>query len=111
MSRRIEKVNQLLKQEVGELILRELEFSKDVMVTVTNVDTSLDLSQAKIMVSIMPEIKADKILRVLASQVPNLQKALNHKLRMKNVPKIKFNLDKSEQRADRIERLLRKINQ
>jgi len=109
MSLRIQKVNELLKQEIGNLILKELDFSRDIMVTITEVSTSPDLQQAKVKVSIMPFLKAEKILKILNSQVFNLQKLLNKKLKMKIVPKIKFELDKSEERKTRIEQLFRKI--
>lgn len=109
MSRRIERVNQLIKEEVSNLILREVDFSKDVMATITEVETSSDLQQAKIRVSIMPFLKAEKILKVLNSQIFNIQKLLNKKLNMKIVPKIKFELDESEEKTSRVEQLLRKI--
>jgi len=110
MSLRIQRVNELLKQEIGSLILKELDFSRDIMVTITEVDTSDDLQQAKVKVSIMPFLKAEKILKILNSQVFNLQKLLNKKLKMKIVPKIRFELDKSEERKTRIEQLLKKID-
>ena len=109
MSRRTERVNQLIKEEISNLILREVDFSRDVMVTITGVETSSDLKQAKVMVSIMPFLKAEKILRVLNSQVFNIQRLLNKKLNMKIVPKIKFELDESEEKTSRVEQLLRKI--
>jgi ribosome-binding factor A len=109
MSLRIQKVNELLKQEIGGLILKELDFSRDTMVTITEVSTSPDLQQAKVKVSIMPFLKAEKILKILNSQVFNLQKLLNKKLKMKTIPKIRFELDKSEERKTRIEQLFRKI--
>ena len=110
MSLRIQRVNKLLKQEIGSLILKELDFSRDTMVTIIEVDASDDLQQAKIRVSIMPFLKAEKMLKVLNSQVFNLQKLLNKKLKMKIVPKIRFELDKSEERKTRIEQLLKKID-
>lgn len=110
MSLRIQRVNELLKQEIGSLILRELDFNRDTMVTITEVYASDDLKQAKVKVSIMPFLKAEKILKVLNSQVFNLQKLLNKKLKMKIVPKIRFELDKSEERKTRIEQLLKKID-
>lgn len=110
MSLRIQRVNELLKQEIGGLILKELDFNRDTMVTITEVDASDDLQQAKVRVSIMPFLKAEKMLKVLNSQVFNLQKLLNKKLKMKIVPKIRFELDKSEERKTRIEQLLKKID-
>lgn len=109
MSRRIQRVNKLLKEEIGSLILREVDLSKDVMVTITEVETSPDLQRVKIRVSILPFLKAEKILKVLNSQIFNIQKLLNKKLNMKIVPKIKFELDESEEKNSRVEQLLRKI--
>ena len=108
MSRRLQKVNELLKQEVGNLISKELEFSRDIMITVTRVDVFPDLRGARVGVSIMPFLKAEKILKILNSQVFNIQKSLNQKLNMKLVPKIRFELDKSEEQTSRIEQLLKK---
>ena len=65
MTFRIERVNELLRKEISSLILKELDISKDIMITVTGVETSPDLGQAKIKVSIMPFLKAEKILKVL----------------------------------------------
>ena len=109
MSRRIQRVNELLREEISKLILREIDLSEDTLVTITEVKTSSDLQQAKIRVSIMPFLKADKILKVLNSQVFNIQRLLNKKLNMKIVPKIRFELDKSGEKTSRVEQLLKKI--
>lgn len=109
MSFRIQRVNELLKHEIGELILKELDFSRDTMVTITEVNTSPDLRQAKIKVSVIPFLRAEKVLKVLNSQILNLQKPLNQKLKMKIIPKIKFELDKSEEKTNKVEQLLKKI--
>lgn len=111
MSRRIQRVNELLKQEVSNLILRELDFSKEVMITVTGVKTSSDLRQARIRVSIMPLLRVEKVLKVLDSKIFDIQKLLNKKLKMKIVPKIRFELDKSEEKVNRVEQLLKKLDQ
>lgn len=109
MSFRIQRVNELLKHEIGELILKEFDFSRDTMVTITEVNTSPDLRQAKIKVSVIPFLKAEKVLKVLNSQILNLQKPLNQKLKMKIIPKIKFELDTSEEKTNKVEQLLKKI--
>ncbi len=109
MSFRIQRVNELLKHEIGELILKEFDFSRDTMVTITEVNTSPDLRQAKIKVSIIPFLRAEKVLKVLNSQILNLQRPLNQKLKMKIIPKIKFELDTSEEKTNKVEQLLKKI--
>lgn len=108
MSLRIQRVNELLKQEIGSLILKELDFSRDIMITITEVNTFDDLRQAKVKVSVLPFLKAEKILKILNSQIFIIQKSLNKKLNMKVVPRIRFEIDASEERKTRIEQLLRK---
>ncbi len=108
MSRRIEKINQLIKEEISNLILRNLDISREVMITVTNVKTASDLTRAKVGISIMPFLKAEKILKILNFQTFNIQKALDKKLKTKIVPKIKFELDESQEKASKIEQLFKK---
>lgn len=110
MTLRIQKVNELLKHEIGELILKELDFSKDTMVTITGVDTSPDLRQAKARISVMPFLRAEKILKVLNFQIPSFQQSLGKKLKMKIVPQIRFELDESEEKKTKIEQLIKKLN-
>ena len=109
MSLRIQKINELLKQEISDLILRELDFSRDTLITVTKVDTSKDLLDARVGVSVLPFLKAEKVMKVLNSQVFNIQKVLDKRLKIKVVPKIRFELDKSYERADRVNSLLKQI--
>ncbi len=61
MSKRIPQVNQLIKKELSQIIQREIDFSPDVLVTLTRVDTSSDLMEAKIYISVLQEEK-EKIL-------------------------------------------------
>lgn len=110
MSRRIEKINKLLKQEVGKAILNNLDFRKGTMVTVTQVYTSSDLSQAKVKISIIPFVNAEEILKIIKNHKGLLQKTISQKLEMKKVPKIKFDLDKTEQKAQRVEQLIKQIH-
>jgi len=108
MSRRMEKINKLLKQEISSLILKELDFKRDVIITVIKAETYSDLNQVKVGISILPFSKAEQVLRVLNSKNSDIQRLLNKKLRMKIVPKIKFKLDSSEEKISRVEQLLKK---
>ena len=108
MSQRIEKVNKLLKQEVSKLLLKEVDFG-NVFVTITNVDTSPNLQQSKIRISILPSEKSDEVWNIIKKNIFHVQKALNKKLYMRPVPKIIFEIDKAEARVQRIEEILGKI--
>ena len=108
MSQRIKKVNELLRQEVSKLLLKEVDFG-GTFVTITNVDTSPNLQQSKIKISILPAEKSEEVLNEIKRNIFHIQKALNKKLYMRPVPKIIFEVDEIETKAQRIEEILGKI--
>ncbi len=117
MSRRILQINQLIRQELSQMILREIEFPKEVLVTITRVETSLDLRKAKVYISVMPVLSTGKpnkkhiseVLQILNKNIYNLQQKINKKLQMKTVPKIEFKEEKQINKSLRIEELLKQI--
>lgn len=106
MSKRIQRVNELLKRELSQLLLREMEFTKDVLVTVTRVAASDNLKEARAYISVMPEKESVRILRILGKKVYFLQQKINRRLRMRPVPQIRFLEEKETAEAGRIEELL-----
>jgi ribosome-binding factor A len=107
---RLQRVNQLIKKELSQIILREVDFSKDVLVTVTRVETSRDLNQAKIYVSVMPADKTRAVLQILANLIYELQQRLNKRLKMRPTPRIMFVEERKTREAGRIEEILEKIH-
>ncbi len=79
-TRRIERLNKVIKVELGQIILREFEFNEGVLVTITRVDTSPELSQAKVYISVFPEKNAKAILNILVGQIYFLQQKINERL-------------------------------
>lgn len=109
MSYRLEKINKLLKQQVSQILLKEIDFSSGVLVTVTQVETSINLRQAKIMISVLPSEQSEEVFKTLNRHIFDFQQILNKKLRMRPVPKISFQLDKSGQKQTRIIELLDRV--
>lgn len=107
---RIQRVNQLIKKELSQIILREIDFSKDVLVTVTQTETSRDLNQAKIYISVMPENKTQNVLQILNRQIYYLQQKLNKRLKMRPTPRIIFVEERKTKDAARVEEILEKIH-
>ena len=105
---RIKRINQLVKEKIADILVKELSFN-NVLITVQNVDTSKDLKYAKVGISIMPFEKSEQILKILQKQTPNIQKQLNKAIEIKFVPKIEFEIDRGEEKADRIEKILKEI--
>jgi len=106
MSKRIDRVNQLIKQTLSTLLLKELDFDKEILITITRVSTAPDLSKSIVFVSVMPEEKIKQVMRSLYKNIYHLQQKVNKKLVMKRIPKIIFREEIKIREADRIEKLL-----
>jgi len=108
-SQRIQKVNELIKRELGKIILKELEFPRGVLATISRVKTSSDLREAKVWISVVPENQIFPVLRILEINIYSLQKKLDKRLKMRPVPKIKFLKEEKLKEAQKIEEILDKI--
>ncbi len=108
-TKRIQRVNQLIKKELSQILLREIEFPRDVLVTVTRVETSADLNQTKVFISALPENQSEKVLSLLNRQIYEIQQELNKRLKMKFIPKIEFWEEKRTKEAGEIEEILEEI--
>jgi len=106
---RIEKVNQLVKEEVGKIILRDLDVSKNTLLTITSTKTSSDLKHATVFISTIDKEKAKSALFELEKNVYDIQHTLNRKLRMRPVPKIKFAIDKAFEKEQKLYEILSDI--
>jgi len=109
MSDRIKRINQLVKEKIADILLREMSFDKNVLVTVQTVNTSKDLRYGKVGISVIPFKKSEEILKILEKQTLRIQRELNRAIEIKFVPQIKFEIDIGEEKADRIEKILKKI--
>jgi ribosome-binding factor A len=109
MTERINKINELIKHNIGEIISRELDLKSGIFITVAKVDTTPDLRYTRIFVSIFPENETDYAWKSLQHELYRIQGILNKKLKMKPLPRIEFKLDFTESKADEIEKLLKEI--
>jgi len=109
MSKRILRINRLIRRELSQILLKEVEFPSGVLVTITRVETSPDLRGAKVHISCIPEDQTARAFQILNRLLYTLQQRLNSRLKMRPVPKIKFIKELKTREAGRIEELLEKI--
>jgi len=107
---RTEKINSLLEHEVGKIVLKEFYFP-GTMITLTHVDTSANLIEAKVYISTYPETRLEEIVEILNRNVYGVQHQINRLLRMRPIPKLKFVKDKDLIKAGKMEELLVKIKE
>lgn len=106
MENRLKKVNELLKDELGVIIKEEVDFEDDILATIVSVDVSPTLEHASVRISIFPEDRIDSAFESLNNNIYDIQQKLNKRLIMRKVPKIRFEIDRTEEKASRIEELL-----
>jgi ribosome-binding factor A len=104
---RMRRVNESIKEILGDAIATEVKDPRIGFVTVTDVDTSPDLRAARVYVSVLgsEEERADS-LEGLRSSHGFLQGKIASAMRMKRTPTLTFEYDESAERGDRISRLL-----
>lgn len=106
-SRRIERLNEQFKREITGLVRSEVRDPRVGMATITGVETSADLSVARVYVSVLgsPEEKEENIegLRAAASFI---RTELGRRLHLRRIPELRFVLDRSIEYAQRIDQLL-----
>ena len=110
MSYRVKRINELIKRELSQLILKQGYFSKETLITVSEVETALDLGQARVYISVIPQDKGIEVISVLKKDIYEIQHQLNKNLRIKRVPRIRFLQEKGIQKAARVDELLKEIN-
>jgi ribosome-binding factor A len=107
MADRMRRVNEAVREVVSARIAEGLRDPRIGFVTVTSVDTSPDLRQARVYVSVLgsPE-EREATMAGLESAHGVLQQAVATELRMKRTPTLQFVFDESIDRGMRISELL-----
>ena len=111
MSQRIEKIQRLAREVLGESI-QALKDPRIGFVTVTAVRISADLRHARVFVSVFgSHDDQEATMAGLASATPHLRMELGQQVRMKYLPELVFELDTGAEEAERLEKLFRLIHE
>lgn len=108
--KRSQRVGDLVKEEVAEIIMYRLKDPRIGFITVTGAEMTPDLKLARVFVSVFKEDERELTLEILNSAKGFMRSILRKRLKMKFIPDIEFRLDKSIEYGDRIDRLLNKIS-
>ena len=107
---RIEKLQELIKQEMSKMLLTDLKDPRIRFVTVTDVEMTGDLREAKIYVSIMGgEEQVKNSLEGLNSALGFVRREIGQRVRLRFTPEISFALDTSLDYGDHIQKLLLQV--
>lgn len=106
-SRRNERLAEFVKQEVSKIILYELNDPRISFVTVTKVEITPDLKNAKVYISILGEDNTrKKTLRAIEHAKGFIQAKVGAQLQIRNTPILTFRLDETLQKSLHISKLI-----
>lgn len=109
MKHRLERVNEVIRRELGDLITRECRFAAK-LVTVQQVDVTPDLKHAHVYISVIgTEAESHEALATLHSKRPHLQRSMSKRVILKYTPHLHFKLDSAAERGDRVLNILSEL--
>ena len=112
MSRRTDRINELLRGEISLLLARQIKDPRlDGVITITRVNASNDLRSARVFISVMGDAETRRsALDGIQSAATYLRRELRGRLSMRNVPFLTFDLDGSLEEADQVLRLMDRLH-
>ena len=112
MSQRTDRVDELLRQEIGQILAKDVQDPHIGFATVTDVETTPDLRHARVWVSVIggaPE--RAETLAALDRAMGYVRHELGVRLRLKRIPALHVSLDDSAERGTRVLRILDELEQ
>lgn len=107
-STRQSKIARLIQKELGQMLQRQTQQTKGVIISVTEVNVSPDLAQAKVYLSIFPSEQADTLLKNINGNTGLIRRDLGNLMRhqLRAIPELVFFLDASLDYAASIDKIL-----
>jgi ribosome-binding factor A len=110
MSLRLERVRELLKRELGEIIRREISIDEAGLINVNDVIVTNDLQNATVYVGILGNASQHKRgLEILAEKRKFIQGLLGRGVVLKYTPQLRFVLDESIERGNRVLKIMEEL--
>ncbi len=111
MTRRAERVSNLIRQEISELLQEQINDPRlTVFISVTRVSITDDLRQAKIYVSVLEDnINKNEVLNGFKAATGFLRKELASRLTLRYIPELTFQFDNSIEYGTKVLRLIEQV--
>lgn len=107
---RVERVRELLKRTIGEAIRKEIPVDQGGLVTVNEVETGGDLRNAKVFISVLGNAEQQKTgLALLQKSRARIQDVVAKSVILKFTPHIRFVVDDSVTRGNRVLQLIEEL--
>ena len=112
MSKRVNRVAEQMKKELGDIIIQKMKDPRIGFVTVTDVEVTGDLQNATVFISVLGnEEEKEATLKGLDKAKGFIRSEVGKRIRLRKVPEIEFSFDESIEYGNRIQTLLTQVNQ
>jgi ribosome-binding factor A len=110
MTARTDRIDELLRQEIGGLLARDVKDPRIGFATVTKVETTADLAHARVWVSVIgSQAERTETVRALEHAMPFVRHELGSRLRLRRIPNLHVRLDETAEQGTRLLHLLDEI--
>jgi ribosome-binding factor A len=110
MTARTDRIDQLLREEIGAILSKDVQDPRIGFVTVTDVETAPDLSVARIWVSVIGQpAERDLTMKALQHALPFVRHELGSRIRLRRIPELQLRADDTVQRGTRVLQLLAEL--
>ncbi len=111
MSLRANRVGEQMKKELSDIIGRKIKDPRIGFVTVTDVQVTGDLQQAKVYISVLgDDEQKENTLKGLAKAKGFIRSEIGQRIRLRKTPEIIFEFDESIDYGNRIESLIHQLH-
>jgi len=110
MTQRTDRIDELFRQEIGEIFRRDVDDPRIGFATITDIETTPDLRHARMSVSVIGQPEERKAtLAAMGRAMPFVRHELGKRLRLKRIPEFHLELDDTVERGTRVLQLLNEL--
>jgi ribosome-binding factor A len=111
MSQRTDRLDSQIRQELMDLLQREMKDPRLGFATITRVETARDLGHARVWVSVLgTDLERERTMGALRVATPWLRRKLGERLSLRHVPELTMREDDSIASADRVLRIIQELD-
>lgn len=107
---KIERLNHAFQEEISMILMTEIKDEDIKFVTITGVDTTSDLSYAKVYFTVLEDNKRQTTLDALNNAASFIRGKLSERVEVRHTPELRFIYDTSIDYGKRIDSIIEDIN-
>ena len=108
---KIERLNHAFQEQISIILMREIKDENIKFVTITGVETTSDLSFAKVYYTVLNENKKQETEEALQKAAPFIRTKLAERVDIRHTPELKFIFDTSISYGNHIEKIIEEIHE